>query len=121
MFFAVQFAVYLGAEVYAVDMRPSSRELAKKFGAKQAFDLVELDAALAKGFKVDVAVDFVSTDTSEWRLGYLWACVLIGLFFQAFTREVKSVQNAELDSQFTRGGRVVIVSAFSSRFSAGVV
>ena len=62
---AVQMAVYLGAEVYAVDMRPSSRELALKFGAKAAFDLPQLDAELAKGFTVDCAVDFVSTDTSK--------------------------------------------------------
>lgn len=61
---AVQMAVYLGAEVYAVDMRPSSRELALKFGAKAAFDLPQLDAELAKDFSVDCAVDFVSTDTS---------------------------------------------------------
>ena len=40
---AVQFAVHLGAEVYAVDMRPSSRELALEFGAKEAFDLPQLD------------------------------------------------------------------------------
>ena len=46
-------------------MRPSSRKLALEFGAKKAFDLVELDAALDKDFKVDVAVDFVSTDTSK--------------------------------------------------------
>lgn len=57
--------MHLGAEVYAVDMRPSSRELAIRFGARKAFDLVELDAELAKGFQVDCAVDFVSTDTSE--------------------------------------------------------
>ena len=58
-------AAYLGAEVYAVDMRPSSRELALKFGAKAAYDLPQLDAELAKGFGVDCAVDFVSTDTSK--------------------------------------------------------
>ena len=63
--FAVEYASYLGAEVYAVDMRPSSRELALKFGAKKAFSLPELDAALAKGFSVEVAIDFVSTDTSK--------------------------------------------------------
>ena len=40
---AVQFSVFLGAEVYAVDMRPSSRDLALHFGARKAFDLVELD------------------------------------------------------------------------------
>lgn len=62
---AVQFAVFLGAEVFAVDMRRSSRELALKFGAKQAFDLPQLDAELAKGFTVDCAIDFVSTDTSK--------------------------------------------------------
>ena len=62
---AVQLAVYLGAEVYAVDIRPSSRELARRFGARAAFDLVDLDAALAKGFKVDCAIDFVSSDTSR--------------------------------------------------------
>ncbi|EJC99051.1 GroES-like protein [Fomitiporia mediterranea MF3/22] len=61
---AVQFAVFLGADVFAVDMRLSSRELALKFGARQAFDLVELDTALAKGFQVDCAVDFVSSDTT---------------------------------------------------------
>ena len=62
---AVQFAVYLGAEVYAVDMRPSSRELALRFGALKAFDLVQLDAEIAKGFQVDCAVDFISTDSSQ--------------------------------------------------------
>ena len=62
---AVQFAVHLGAEVFAVDMKPSSRKLALEHGAKKAFDLVELDAELAKGFTVDCAVDFVSTDTSK--------------------------------------------------------
>ena len=62
---AVQFAVHLGAEVYAVDIRPSSRELALRLGARNAFSLTELDEALAKGFQVDVAVDFVSTDTSK--------------------------------------------------------
>ena len=65
---AVQFAVFLGAEVFAVDMRRSSRELALKFGARQAFDLIELDAALAKGFQVDTAVDFVATNTSPSTL-----------------------------------------------------
>lgn len=45
-------------------MRPTSRELALKFGAKEAFSLVELDAALKKGFTVNCAVDFVSTSTS---------------------------------------------------------
>lgn len=63
---AVQFCVYLGAEVYVLDMRPTSRELALKFGAKEAFSLVELDAALKKGFTVDCAVDFVSTSTSKF-------------------------------------------------------
>lgn len=62
---AVQFAVHLGAEVYAVDMRSSSRELALKFGAKKAFDLIDLDTELQNGFTVDTAIDFVATDTSE--------------------------------------------------------
>ena len=47
-------------------MRPSSRELALKYGAKQAFSLTELDAALKKGFTVDCAIDFVSTNTSTF-------------------------------------------------------
>ena len=45
-------------------MRPSSRELALHFGARKAFDLPELDAELQKGFSVDIAIDFVSNDTS---------------------------------------------------------
>ena len=72
---AVQFAVYLGAEVYVVDMRQSSRDLALKFGAKKAFDLPELDAELAKGFTVDCAVDFVSTDTSLSHIAIFLAMV----------------------------------------------
>ena len=34
-------------------------------GAKQAFDLEEIAAAVAKGFTVDVAVDFWSSNVSE--------------------------------------------------------
>ena len=62
---AIQFATHLGAEVYALDIRPSSRELALHLGVRNAFNLVELDEALAKGFQVDVAVDFVATDTCK--------------------------------------------------------
>jgi propanol-preferring alcohol dehydrogenase len=50
--------------VWAVDIKPSSRKLAKEFGAVEAFDLEELDAQIAKGFTVDLAVDFVATNTS---------------------------------------------------------
>ncbi|KAL5483574.1 hypothetical protein ACEPAI_8806 [Sanghuangporus weigelae] len=87
---AVQFAVFLGAEVYAVDMRPTSRELAVKFGARKAFDLAQLDAELAKGFQVDCAVDFVSTDTT-------------------FTREAAAVGQVAIDSNLQKNGRIVIV------------
>ncbi|OCB86979.1 GroES-like protein [Sanghuangporus baumii] len=89
---AVQLAVYLGAEVYAVDIRPSSRELALRFGARNAFDLVELDAVLAKGFQVDCAVDFVSTDTT-------------------FQKEVSAVGGNFLNSALQKRGRIVIVGA----------
>ncbi|KAI0691375.1 chaperonin 10-like protein [Cytidiella melzeri] len=88
--FAVQYAVYLGAEVYAVDMRPSSRELAIKFGAKQAYDLPELDAALQNGFSVDVAIDFVTTDTT-------------------FKRDYSAVNKKVFSSELTVSGRIVIV------------
>ncbi|PAV18079.1 alcohol dehydrogenase I [Pyrrhoderma noxium] len=87
---AVQFAVHLGAEVYAVDMRPSSRELALHFGARKAFDLPELDAELKKGFSVDIAIDFVSTDTT-------------------FKREVTAVSGIAFASQLQKRGRIVIV------------
>ncbi|KAL5483611.1 hypothetical protein ACEPAI_8843 [Sanghuangporus weigelae] len=89
---AVQLAVYLGAEVYAVDIRPSSRELALRFGARNAFDLVELDAVLAKGFQVDCAVDFVSSDTT-------------------FQKEVSAVGGNFLNSALQKRGRIVIVGA----------
>jgi propanol-preferring alcohol dehydrogenase len=50
--------------VYALDIKPTSRALAKKFGAVEAFDLEELDAQTAKGFTVDIVIDFVATSTS---------------------------------------------------------
>ncbi|KAI0089304.1 GroES-like protein [Irpex rosettiformis] len=88
--FAVQYAVYLGAEVYAVDMRPSSRELAIKYGAKQAFSLPELDAALAKGFSADVAIDFVSTDIT-------------------LSKEYSAVSKVSINSGLSHNGRIVLV------------
>ncbi|EJC99046.1 GroES-like protein [Fomitiporia mediterranea MF3/22] len=87
---AVQFAVFLGAEVFAVDMRRSSRELALKFGARQAFDLIELDVALTKGFQVDIAVDFVATNTT-------------------FTKEITAISGALFNTGLQRRGRLVIV------------
>ena len=63
---ALQIAVHFGAQVYAVDSRRSSRELARKFGAKEAFNLDELDAKLAKGFTVDCVLDFVASDASTY-------------------------------------------------------
>jgi D-arabinose 1-dehydrogenase-like Zn-dependent alcohol dehydrogenase len=60
--YAVQFAKHVGATVYAVDMKPSSRALALEFGAEKAFDVQELQAAVGEGFTVDVAIDFVAND-----------------------------------------------------------
>ena len=112
---AVQFAVFLGAEVYAVDMRPSSRDLALQFGARKAFDLVELDAELAKGFTVDVAIDFVSVNTSTQL--YEISITIILIKWSAFTREVAAVGKVEIDNEFKRNGRVVIVNPISSPLS----
>jgi propanol-preferring alcohol dehydrogenase len=67
---ALQIAVHFGAKVWAVDIKPTSRQLAKESGAVEAWDLETLDAQLAKGFTVDVGVDFVSSSTCE-RLSIL--------------------------------------------------
>lgn len=64
-FLAVQIAVHFGATVYALDMRPSSRVLAKVAGAKQAFSNEELDAEFQKGFTVDTTIDFIGSSFCE--------------------------------------------------------
>ena len=62
---AVQIAKHFGAEVYALDIKPTSRALAKKFGAREAFSHEQLDARIADGFTVDVVIDFVATNSSR--------------------------------------------------------
>ena len=95
-------------------MRPSSRELALHFGARKAFDLPELDAELKKGFSVDIAIDFVSTDTSRSIIvAYITSrrLTLISLLtnFIAFKREVTAVSGIAFASQLQKRGRIVIV------------
>ncbi|EIN09610.1 GroES-like protein [Punctularia strigosozonata HHB-11173 SS5] len=61
---AVQIAKHFGAKVFAVDIRPESRALAKEFGADEAFSTIELANELAKGFFVDTVIDFVASENS---------------------------------------------------------
>ncbi|KAH8926649.1 GroES-like protein [Atractiella rhizophila] len=57
---AVQICVDIGATVYAVDLKPSSRKLALDNGAKAAYDAIELNALNAAGeLNMDVTIDFV--------------------------------------------------------------
>ncbi|KAH9947276.1 GroES-like protein [Amylocystis lapponica] len=87
---AIQIAKHFGAEVYALDIRPSSRALAVDLGATEAFDLEELSTRTAKGFTVDVVVDFVSTNVS-------------------FSAGVSAVQNKIITTDLAGGGRIVLV------------
>ncbi|KAH9951745.1 GroES-like protein [Amylocystis lapponica] len=87
---AVQIAKHFGAEVYALDIRPSSRALAVDFGATEAFDLEELSARTAKGFTVDAVVDFVSTSVT-------------------FAAGVSAIQNKIITTDLASGGRIVLV------------
>ncbi|RPD61206.1 GroES-like protein [Lentinus tigrinus ALCF2SS1-7] len=62
---ALQLAKSYGATVYACDIKPAARQLALSLGAAQAFDILELTAALnptdpsATPLQVDVVIDFV--------------------------------------------------------------
>ncbi|KAH8928318.1 GroES-like protein [Atractiella rhizophila] len=94
---AVQLCVELGATVYAVDIKPSSRKLAVEAGAKEAFDPVQLDQRISKGdFNMDITIDFVSKGTT------------FGLAF-------KAVQTTA--QKFGRAPRMLIVGAASDTLS----
>ncbi|KZV89888.1 GroES-like protein [Exidia glandulosa HHB12029] len=67
---AVQLARIAGAsQVFVADPRPHTRELSRERGADQTFSPEELDAAIANGLSVDVALDFVSVP-STFQQGY---------------------------------------------------
>ena len=111
---AVQIAKHFGAEVYALDIRPTSRALAKKFGAKEAFSHEQLDAQLADGFTVDVVIDFVATNSSKcFQLRSALEITGCAGFGSAFA----AVQNNVLEDDFSHGGRIVEVGASDETFA----
>ncbi|KYG68014.1 alcohol dehydrogenase [Bdellovibrio bacteriovorus] len=59
----VQVAVALGAKVTATDLRESSLELAKKFGANETVNSKEIDKKI-KPASFDVVIDFVGRDST---------------------------------------------------------
>ena len=111
---AVQIAKHFGAEIYALDIKPTSRALAKKFGAIEAFSHEQLDAQLAEGFTVDVVIDFVASNSSKCsRLKSVLEIMGCAGFGSAFA----SVQNNVLEDDFSHGGRIVEVGLSDETFA----
>jgi propanol-preferring alcohol dehydrogenase len=109
-FLAVQFAKHVGATVYAVDIKPSSRAIALQFGAEKAFDVQELQRAVGEVFTVDVAIDFVANDLCALNLRSEakradHSCFPLTAFNLNFSAVKRNLQNTG------KGGKIVMVGA----------